>query len=200
MKECMSKAALGGQGVLYALLLLLASLLSAGVQAQSMPDDEDIPVQESTYVLGPGDKLAVSVYGEEDLSFEEIRVGDGGNITYPFLGVIRAEGRTANDFEQYIRRGLIDGHFLINPEVTVRIIEYRPFYIDGEVNEPGSYPYEPGLTLRKAVSVAGGFTERASRSKINVLSEGSSGSPAQVDSLDVSVRPGDIITVEQRFF
>lgn len=157
--------------------------------------------QESTYVLGANDIIAISVYMEEDLSFQELRIGDSGRINYPFLGEIQAAGNTVSGFEGLIRRGLIDGEFLIDPAVTVRIVTYRPFYIDGEVEDPGAYPFEPGLTLRKAISIAGGFTERAARRGIAILAEGAEqDEPAVTDNLDITVRPGDIITVEERFF
>lgn len=158
--------------------------------------------QESSYILGPSDVIAISVYEEEDLSFEEIRIGDSGRINYPFLGEINAIGNSVSGLESLIRKGLMEGEFLIDPTVSVHIVQYRSFYIDGEVEEPDSYPFEPGLTLRKAVSIAGGFTERASRSKITILAEGADADDdaAQVESLDVPVRPGDIITVEGRLF
>lgn len=172
-------------------LVLGAAFSAAGVLAQ-----------ESDYVLGPNDVIAISVYMEDDLSFEEIRIGDSGRINYPFLGEIQAAGNTVSGFEALIRQGLIDGEFLIDPAVTVRIVQYRPFYIDGEVESPGAYPFESGLTLRKAVSIAGGFTERASRRNIAILPEGASENeePALTSNLDVSIRPGDIITVAERFF
>lgn len=158
--------------------------------------------QETGYVLGANDVIAISVYMEEDLSFQELRIGDSGRINYPFLGEIQAAGNTVSGFEALIRRGLIDGEFLIDPAVTVRIVQYRPFYINGEVSMPGSYPFEPGLTLRKAVSIAGGFTERASRRNIAILPEGAGQDekPALTDNLDVALGPGVIITVEERFF
>lgn len=158
--------------------------------------------QEAGYLLGANDVIAISVYDEEDLSFEEIRIGNSGRINYPLLGEITAIGVSIQGFEQAIRDGLIDGEYMIAPTVAVRIVEYRPFYIDGEVEAPGSYPFEPNLTLRKAVSVAGGFTERASRSKITILAEGQDleSNSEQADNLDVPVNPGDIITVGERLF
>lgn len=158
--------------------------------------------QESDYVLGANDVIAISVYMETDLSFGELRIGNSGRINYPFLGEIQAAGNTVSGFEALIRHGLIDGEFLIDPAVTVRIVRYRPFYINGEVSKPGSYPFEPGLTLRKAISIAGGFTERAARRNIAILSEGASqdDKPALTDNLDISIGPGSIITVEERFF
>jgi polysaccharide export outer membrane protein len=158
--------------------------------------------QVSNYILGANDIIAISVYDEDDLSFEEIRILDSGKITYPFLGEVVAAGNTVNSIEDLIRNGLIEGEFLINPAVTVNIVEYRPFYIDGEVEEPGSYPYEPGLTLRRAISIAGGFAERGARSGITVHSEGApeDADPESYDSLETPVKPGDAITIRERFF
>jgi len=158
--------------------------------------------QTSSYVLGPNDVIAISVYEEEGLSFEEIRILDSGKITYPFLGEVAASGNTINSLEEVIRNGLVNGEFLIDPDVTVSIVEYRPFYIDGEVASPGAYPYEPGLTLRRAISIAGGFTERAARSGITVhAAELAENAPPQsYDTLDVSLKPGDVITIRERFF
>lgn len=188
--------------ILKTLAMYLRGLASVFVFGALILEPADIFAQESSYVLGPNDVIAISVYMEEDLSFEEIRIGDSGLINYPFLGEIRAAGNSVSQFESLIRGGLIEGEFLIDPAVTVRIVQYRPFYIDGEVEEPGGYPFEPGLTLRKAVSIAGGFTERAARRGIEILPEGADEDtePVQTDNLDISLNPGDIITVEERFF
>src|SRR5690606_23115630 len=110
----------------------------------------------------------ISVYGEPDLSFQ-IKIGESGIITFPFIGELKSAGMTTGEVENAIRQRLIDEEYLLKPEVTASIIQYRPFYITGEVRSPGSYPFEPGLTLRKAISIAGGFTERASRSKIIIV-------------------------------
>ena len=188
------------QSMLLASLLCLLSVfafVSASAQAQTQAQTQ---AQNLSYSLGAGDLIYISVYEEEDLSFE-VLIGESGNVTFPFLGEIRVTGNTTNGVESIISRGLIDGEFLIRPEVTVNIVEYRPFYIDGEVEDPGSYPFEPGLTLRKAITIAGGFTERASRSKISIISAArESGEPVEAESLEVSVNPGDIITVDSRFF
>ena len=89
---------------------------------------------------------------------------------------------------------------MVDPKVNVSVIDYRPFYINGEVNDPGGYPYQPGLTLRKGIALAGGFTERASRTRISVLSENSVGDEQRQLGLDELLSPGDIVTVEQSFF
>ncbi len=176
---------------LYFLSFLLLPFFTISAQAQV-----------SNYILGANDIIAISVYDEDDLSFEEIRILDSGKITYPFLGEVLAAGNTVNSLEDLIRNGLVDREFLVDPAVTVSIVEYRPFYIDGEVEDPGSYPFEPGLTLRRAISIAGGFTERASRNGITVHAEGlpDGAEPASHDSMDVPVKPGDVITIRERFF
>ncbi|MHA1569280.1 MAG: polysaccharide biosynthesis/export family protein [Alphaproteobacteria bacterium] len=148
------------------------------------------------YRLGSGDVIAISVYGEEDLSIEE-RIHDDGIIAYPFLGELKVGGRRIAEVEQYITKGL-KGDYLVDPRVRVTIREYRPFFIHGEVESPGGYPYQPGLTVRKAMSLAGGLTERASKSKITVIREGRN-APLPL-SIDDSLGPGDIINVPQSFF
>jgi protein involved in polysaccharide export with SLBB domain len=152
----------------------------------------------SDYRLGSGDRIQIQVFDEEGLSME-VRLSDAGTLSYPFLGELRVSGNTVNQLEAQIVTGL-KGDYLVDPKVNVSVIEYRPFYINGEVDGPGGYPYQPGLTLRKAIALAGGFTERASKTKITVLSEGGvAGKQRQID-IDDMLRPGDIVTVEQSFF
>ncbi len=151
----------------------------------------------SGYKLGPGDRISIHVFGEEDLSFETV-LSDASTISYPFLGELAIKGKTVGELEQYIIDGL-KGPYLVDPKVNITIVEYRQFYIQGEVKNSGGYPYQPGLTLRKAITLAGGFTERASKTKIFVVrqEEGTTPQPIQLDDL---VFPGDAITVEQSFF
>jgi len=152
----------------------------------------------SEYRLGAGDRIEIQVFGEEDLSME-VRLSDVGTISYPFLSEVRVAGNTVNQLEAQIVGGL-KGDYLVDPKVNVSVIEYRPFYINGEVDEPGGYPYQPSLTLRKAIALAGGFTERASKTKITVLSEGTLDGKQRPISIDDMLSPGDIVTVEQSFF
>lgn len=153
----------------------------------------------SNYRLGAGDVITVQVLGEEDLRRERIRLSDAATISYPILGEIRLAGKTVAELEHLIRDGL-KGRYLVNPQVTVTINEYRNFFINGQVERPGGYPFIPGLNVRKAVSLAGGFRERASKEKIYVIREDDPNhSPKRVD-LNAQVNPGDIITVEESFF
>ncbi len=152
----------------------------------------------SSYALGAGDQIAISVFGEEDLSME-IMLNDAGSFSYPFLGELMARGLTVSQLQQLIVNGL-KGPYLIDPKVSVTIVEYRRFFVNGEVKSPGGFPFEPGLTLRKAISIAGGFTDRASRSKFTVISDTDASGEPQQAGLSDAVRPGDIITVEESFF
>jgi len=170
-------------------LFLLAVLFPlAGIAAETLSD----------YRLGSGDRIQIQVFDEPDLSME-VRLSDAGTISYPFLGEVRVSGNTVSQLETQIVGGL-KGDYLVDPKVNVSVVEYRPFYINGEVEDPGGYPYQPGLTLRKAIALAGGFSERASKSKINVLSEGAIDGRQRQIGMDVMLNPGDIVTVEQSFF
>ncbi|MBE0622361.1 MAG: polysaccharide export protein [Burkholderiales bacterium] len=153
----------------------------------------------SKYALGTGDVISITVFGEDDLKREKIRLTDAGTISYPVLGELPVRGKTIGELEKLITDGL-RGRYLVNPRVSVTIDEYRPFFINGQIKSGGSFPYQPGLTVRKAVTIAGGFTERASQSKISVVRDGdTTHTPVKVD-LDAPIHPGDIITVDESFF
>lgn len=172
------------------LLILLVSLLTPPVLAQVE--------QGRNYRLASGDVIRISVFGEPDLSFEEIRLNDAGTFSYPFVGEVHAGGRTAGQIEQYLSERLRDG-YLIDPRVTVSVIAYREFYISGEVQKPGGYPYQPGLTLNRAIALAGGLTERASLKRVTIVrGDGSRANERPV--LDTPILPGDTITIAQGFF
>jgi len=150
------------------------------------------------YRLGTGDNIRIQVFQEEDLSLET-RISDTGSISYPFLGIIRVSGLTIAQLEDRITEGL-KGDYLINPRVSVSVADYREFFVNGEVKKPGAYPYVPGLTVRKAISIAGGFEERADKDNLLILHEDNiKGKPIKI-GIDARVRPGDILTVEQSFF
>ena len=162
-----------------------------------------LPVLSATlsdYRLGSGDSIKISVYEEPELALE-VRLSDAATISYPFLGEIQVLGLTVGQLEEKIVTGL-RGDYLVNPNVTVSVVEYRQFYIHGEVKSPGGFSYLPGLTLRKAIALAGGFTERASRSKMYVIRDGvAHGSElGRQINLDEELSPGDIVTIEQSFF
>ncbi len=176
--------------------LLLASSLPARAQ-EVLP--KDVAALLSTYKLAAGDVITIRVFGEDDLSREKIRLSDAGTIPYPVLGEVRALGLTIGEIEKSITTGLT-GRYLVNPRVSVTIEEYRPFYINGMVERPGGYPFQPGLTVLKASSLAGGFKERASFSKISIIREGDPAGRPQKADINSPINPGDTVFIEESFF
>jgi polysaccharide biosynthesis/export protein VpsN len=177
------------------LLLAIPALVSAPlVLSQEVGDD-------ASYTLNTGDHVQVTVFEEPDLSIDAV-LDDTGSISFPLLGELAVRGLTPRELENRITQGL-RGRFLINPRVNVAILEYRPFFVRGEVASPGSFPFKPGLTVEKAVSMAGGFTARASKSEFYIISDDATGSETETRrsaTLSSRVRPGDVINIEQSFF
>ncbi len=153
----------------------------------------------STYKLGSGDVIRINVFGEPDLSFQELRLTDAGTFSYPFIGEVRAKGKTAAELEKMIAEKL-NGEFLMDPRVSVSVLQYREFYISGEVKEPGGYPYQPGLTLRRAIALSGGLTELASKSRITIIRDQDPNRTPEKANLDTPIYPGDSINIDQGFF
>ncbi|MBU6952248.1 MULTISPECIES: polysaccharide biosynthesis/export family protein [unclassified Hahella] len=178
-------------GVFLSALMLLASIL---IPAQRSFAEEGL----SEYTLGSGDYVRVQVYGESDLTLEA-RLSDAGTVSYPFLGEIKVLGLTVSRLQELIANGLRDG-YLVDPKVSVTILEYRKFFINGEVKNPGGFSYQPGLTVRKAASLAGGFTNRANKNKIFIITENDPNQTQRPADQSTRVHPGDIIIVEESFF
>lgn len=182
-------------------LVVFAFLTMTNVQAAAEPAANASTAKNVIfdYALAPGDLISVVVFGEPELS-KDYTVGESGKIAFPLVGEVTVLGLKTKQVERLLRQKLKSG-FLVNPRVNVTIRTYRSVYINGQVKSPNGYPFVPGMTVRKLISIAGGFTERASTSRIYVISEvaGASTSPRKV-KLDAEVRPGDIISVEESFF
>lgn len=153
---------------------------------------------DSNYRLGPGDKIDIKVFGEDDLSMD-VRLNDSGRLNYPFLGELTVEGLTISELEQLIARGL-KGAYLRDPTVTVSVVEYRPIFVSGEVQRPGGFPYQPKLTVEHAIALASGFTARGSHSRIDVIRATDPQHKAQRVAPTDPVFPGDLIIVKQSIF
>jgi len=182
-------------------LAVVITVLAGASQCSAADMPRDVVAQTSNnavFRLGAGDVINITVYGEEDLSRQKYRLPDSGLIMFPF-GEVRALGLSIAELEIRIADGLRGG-YLLNPRVSVSIEEYRPFFISGQVAAPGAYPYKSGLTVRMAVSIAGGFKERASESKIFVVRETDPLHTLSKIGLDGEVFPGDAVTVEESFF
>jgi polysaccharide export outer membrane protein len=156
-------------------------------------------VGELNYRLAAGDEIRVTLFGEPDLTVNEVRLTEAGVFSFPFLGLLKAEGMTAPELERMIADRL-RGDYLVDPRVTVSVLKYREFYISGEVSRTGAYPYQTGLTVRRATALAGGLTERASERRITIIREGAKGSEPERANMDTEVRPGDTISIGQGFF
>ncbi|AYA62821.1 polysaccharide biosynthesis/export family protein [Alteromonas sp. RKMC-009] len=154
--------------------------------------------QQESYKLAPDDVISVSVFGEPDLSLKEARVSSSGTIALSLIGQLTVKGKTISEAEQLIKNKYLDG-YLKKPDVTVTIVEYRQFYVNGEVNKPGGYSFREGMTIQRAITLAGGFTERASRSTVKLIKEDNSEISLEV-GMNEKVGPGDVITVEESFF
>lgn len=150
------------------------------------------------YRLGVGDQLLIEVFGEDDLTLS-VLINESGEINYPFVGDIQVVGKTSDQIADLIDRGL-RGDYLINPEVRVTVAAYRAIFVTGEVKRPGSYAYQPGLTVFKAVTLTGGFSERAARNKLYLVREGQSQDRRIRVNPDDVVNPGDTVIVAESFF
>ena len=152
----------------------------------------------SAYRLGIGDRVRVSVFGEPDLSVDG-DIDATGHLSYPLLGRVPALRKTADELARDIGTGLSSG-YLRNPDVRVAVIQYRPIYLTGQVARPGAYPYTVGLTVEKAVSLAGGLTRIASERGIYRLHEDAPSTERRRVRMDEPVLPGDTLVVEESLF
>ena len=151
------------------------------------------------YKLGPGDKVRVTVFGENALSGEFL-IANNGQVSLPLVGQVRAGGVTLTGFETAIQEQLTASGMVRTPRVSADIVEYRPYYILGEVNKPGQYTYSIGLTVTKAVATAGGFTYRADNKTVYITREGAtSEAPAPVTAA-TWIGPGDTVRIGERMF
>ncbi|HUZ66840.1 MAG TPA: polysaccharide biosynthesis/export family protein [Beijerinckiaceae bacterium] len=150
------------------------------------------------YTLASGDRLRVIVFGQDSLS-NTYDVDGSGNISMPLIGLVNAKDLTINELQQAIAAKLRDG-YLRDPQVSVEVQAYRPFFILGEVTTAGQYPYVNGMTVQTAVALAGGFSPRASQSGVDLTRVIRGVLVTASVPLSERVRPGDTIKVRQRFF
>lgn len=163
-----------------------------GGEAQGEPQ-----IVAAVYRLGPADRIKLTVFNHADLS-GEFSLDGAGNFAMPLIGEVKAGGLTSRELEQRIQDRLKDG-YLIDPQVSIEVMNYRPFYILGEVKTPGSYPYVDNMTVLNAVALAGGFTYRAKQNAF-LLQRGGSNAQGVTVGGQQPLLPGDIVTVQERFF
>ena len=177
---------------------VVSTLVSACASTNAPPGTA--AYQPTVYRLAAGDRLSITVFGEESLS-REYSVTSQGDLGFPLLGDIPVVGQTVGDLQQLLRTRLAEG-YLNDPRVTVEVLNYRPFYILGEVNNAGEFAYKDGLTVVQAVAQAGGFTYRANKDTVYIVRPGQAGEESyDIDSgRPVYVSPGDTIRVGERYF
>lgn len=171
-------------------LALLLSLLSVINQVSA--------ADPRIYQLGIGDQIKITVFDEPDLS-GIITIDDQGSLSLPLIGIVEVTGLSLRDLERSITQKYMDG-YLKKPRVTVEVTNYRPFYILGEVNYPGSYPFVNGMNVLKAVALAGGFTYRAKEKEMKIRRAGEDENTENDATPNTIVLPGDVIRVPERLF
>lgn len=192
------------------LILALASLLMVACAStqpgapdtrSTQSEPEEIPeeaVIAEEYRLGSGDKLRLIVFNEEDLSGEFV-VDGSGQVSLPLIGEVPAAGLTVRELQRSIETALSNG-YLNDPKVSAEVMNYRPFYILGEVNKPGTYAYSDGLTVLNAVATAEGFTYRANKNIVFIRRDGEDDEAKVSLTSSTMVQPGDTIRIAERLF
>ena len=166
---------------------------NAAPGAPSMTDDH------FNYRLGADDKVRIIVFGEDSLTGEFMVPGGQGKIAFPLIGDVQAGGLTVTELQKEIETKLKDG-FLREPRVSIEVLNYRPFYILGEVVKPGEYPYINGLTVLNAVATANGFTYRADTRRVFIKRANEASEEQLKLTSSTPVEPGDTIRIAERFF
>jgi polysaccharide export outer membrane protein len=187
-------------------LLIAASaiLLSPSLSWAAPPASPDVEVADRSgadipaYKLGSGDRIRLLTFGEADLT-GEFEVTGAGTVDLPLIGEIHAAGLTTAEFSAAVEAALRKG-FLVNPQVSVAILNYRPFYILGEVAKPGEYPFTSGLTVLNAVATANGFTYRADTKHVYIKRANDTRERRYDLTTGTVVAPGDTIRIGERYF
>jgi polysaccharide biosynthesis/export protein len=191
-----------GGGAISALRGAFASQSPPVVYAAAAPPVayvEPAPVRyDSAYHLDAGDRLRVVVYGQEGLT-NTYAIDAAGSITMPLIGSVPARGRTPARLAAEIAGRLRNG-FIREPSVAVEVEAYRPFFILGEVQAPGQYPYVPNMTAESAIAIAGGYSPRARRDSVTVTHTDASGTGRFVVPPGTPISPGDTVVVGERWF
>lgn len=172
--------------------------LIAGACAPRVASMDLALAMNEPYRLDTGDRLRVTVFGQSNLT-ATYALDTDGTITMPLIGLVEARGRTPADLEKAVEARLKRG-YLRDPNVSIEIDTYRPFFILGEVNNAGQFPYIPDLTAEQAVAIAGGFAPRARQSSVELARRSGDGVARATVPLTTLVNPGDVITVKERWF
>lgn len=192
----------GSRGPWSAVMLSMTAVAAVGGCASVPPPlsaNEAAGPGDGSYQLGSGDKLRIAVFNEANLT-GEYAVSPAGTIAFPLIGSVNARDVSIDALQDAIRGKLANG-FVANPSVSVEVLNYRPFYILGEVGRPGEYPYAAGLTIEQAIAAAGGYTYRANRHMVFLRRARSDGERSvNLRGRTVAILPGDTLRVGERYF
>ena len=179
---------------------IVAAMLSGCAGPEDLPALEQDSASAESYRLDTGDQLRVTVFNQAQLT-GDYKVGADGTISMPLIGEISARGQTTGELEQaLVQRLSVEKNLLVNPSVNVQVEAYRPFFILGEVRNPGQYPCPSGTNVLSAVATAGGFTYRARTDAVSITRKvGTDLMEGRADRNSV-VQPGDVIYVYERYF
>jgi protein involved in polysaccharide export with SLBB domain len=192
------------KGLLAATIAVAAAFMTTNAAAQTQDDlragysTQNWNGGDNNYRLGSGDQIRVIVYGEDDLG-GQFTVDGNGFVSMPLIGQVKAAGFAATDLETQITAKLADG-YLNSPRVSVEITTYRPFYVIGQVNKPGEYPFVNGMTILNAVALAGGYTDQADDSDVYVRRNGTSKEVEVPADQTTRIYPGDVIRITRTTF
>ena len=187
----------------WAALILCVFFLPAWAQGntpsgETVAKDTAASVNTEDYKLGAGDKVHIVVFGENDLT-GDYDVDGSGNVRMSLIGEVEAAGISLRDFEKRVKTALDDG-YMKDAQVSVSVVNYRPFYIIGEVNKPGEYPYVNNMSVLNAIALAGGYTYRANQGDVYIQRSGDTEEKTYPADQNTKIYPGDIVRVRERFF
>ncbi len=176
-----------------------AGFALSGCASQDAPfEPAELTPQANEYRLGAGDALRVIVFGEEQLS-GEFRLDAVGRVAMPLIGEVQAKNKTTRDLEKDIAKRLQAG-YVKDAKVSVEVLNFRPFFILGEVRNPGQYAYVNGMSALSAVAMAGGYTYRAKEDYI-LVSRGSDPTKQIYKApITTPVMPDDVVRIPERYF
>lgn len=170
---------------------------TAPMDAQVLPNAAASAAGDA-YTLGIGDRVRISTFNEPSLS-GDFQVGGKGTISFPLIGDVPAQNQTGKQLEAALIARLGAG-YIRDPRVTVEVLSYRPFFILGEVSRPGQYPTFDGMTLSRAIALAGGYTYRANRKQALVRRAGETQERRVTIDTDPRIQPGDVVRIGERYF
>lgn len=179
--------------------ILMALMLGLGVASTTAVAAPIPPVSMTPYRLGAGDEIRVTVFGLDALT-NTYAIGDEGTISLPLLPAVQVMSKTVPEVEAAIAEAIRARDLVRQPSVSVQVQKYRPFFILGEVQKPGSYPYVPGMSVLTAVSIAGGYTFRADKKKAKISRPMNGQLVKGSASPQTPVVPGDTVMIDEAWF